>query len=94
MWCNFEGNGNLKCSEISRKYINEITHSLSYAFGHAVCLMILVLYMQQEGVPSHLLPAVVQAQKEAAAEEAAKKKEKVQNTKHVHIGSGTLDHRG
>ena len=36
--------------------------------------------MQQEGVPSHLLPAVMQAQKEAAAEEAAKKKEKVHNT--------------
>ena len=36
--------------------------------------------LQQEGVPSHLLPAVVQAQKEAAAEEAAKKKEKVRKT--------------
>ena len=33
--------------------------------------------VQQEGVPSHLLPAVVQAQKEAAAEAAAKDKEKV-----------------
>ena len=33
--------------------------------------------IKQEGVPSHLLPAVVQAQKEAAAEAAAKDKEKV-----------------
>lgn len=32
--------------------------------------------LEQEGVPSHLLPAVVQAQKEAAAEAAAKDKEK------------------
>ena len=35
--------------------------------------------LQQEGVPSHLLPAVIQAQREAAAEAAAKEKEKVPN---------------
>ena len=42
--------------------------------------------IQQEGVPSHLLPAVVQAQKEAAAEAAAKEKDKVANYS-VHLTS-------
>lgn len=39
-----------------------------------------ISFLQQEGVPSHLLPAVVQAQREAEASEAAAasvKKEKV-----------------
>ena len=49
---------------------------ITYYF-HCFATLLRPFPVQQEGVPSHLLPAVVQAQREAAAEATAKEKEKV-----------------
>ena len=65
----------LKCSDLGRSLL--ILRDVLIEEFH--CMIHPPSPMQQEGVPSHLLPAVAQAQKEAAAEAAAKDKQKVAN---------------